>query len=470
VTVRPLPLELGALLAGKYRIDALLGQGGMGAVFAAENLDLGRQVAIKVLYGDLARDESLAKRFRQEARAAAAIGHPGIVDVLDLGTTEDGAAFIVMERLDGETLGARILRMGRLPASMAVTLVAEALEALAAAHAKGIVHRDLKPDNIFLVTKPVPAVKLVDFGISKLQGAEDVGITTTGMVMGTPLYMSPEQARGHRDIGQATDLYAMGAILYTALCGEPPLSGSSYNELIAKLVTEEPARLETRRRGLPAPLVELVHGLLDKDPSVRPHARDTADRLRAMHAQLGAQAEQQMGYSPTAPPDADRVAPPPSAAASRVALEETTASSPPRPAIAIASTVAADPTTPPPRARPFALIGILLALAAIAAVVVFFVTRKDPAADPKAITLPRDAAIAPTVLSEAGPPGPAESKDSGAAPVIVDAAPAPPIDARPSGGTKPPKPPKKLDAGPGSGTGTSTGTGLEIDTENPLGK
>ncbi len=296
---RALPLHLGALLAGKYRIDGVLGTGGMGTVFAAENIDLGRAVAIKVLHDELAHDPDLARRLRQEARAAAAIGHPGIVDVLDLGTTDSGAPFIVMERLEGEPLGARLAHRQRLSPSIAVGLLLKAVEALAAAHGKGIIHRDLKPDNIFLTMHPHAGVKLVDFGISK-QITSDLTVTTSGVVMGTPLYMSPEQARGARDVTTATDLYSIGVVLYQALSGTPPHVAHNYNEMLAKILQDEPLPLASLVPELPRELTDLVHELLSKFVDVRPTALETANRLRVIARLLDSST---VAFSPTLQPD-----------------------------------------------------------------------------------------------------------------------------------------------------------------------
>ncbi len=297
--MRALPLQLGALLAGKYRIDAVLGTGGMGTVFAAENIDLGRAVAIKVLHDELAHDPDLARRLRQEARSAATIGHPGIVDVLDLGTTESGAPFIVMERLEGESLGARLANRASLTPAIAIGIMQKAIEALAAAHAKGIIHRDLKPDNIFLTVHPQAGVKLVDFGISK-QVTNDLTVTTTGVVMGTPLYMSPEQARGARDVTTATDLYSIGVILYQALSGTPPHVAHNYNEMLAMILQQEPLPLATLVPELPRELTDLVHELLSKYVDVRPTALETANRLRVIARLLDTST---VAFSPTLQPD-----------------------------------------------------------------------------------------------------------------------------------------------------------------------
>jgi serine/threonine-protein kinase len=263
-------LATGLVIGTKYRIERALGEGGMGAVYLAENTDIGRKVAIKVLHANFAKDPNLLARFRQEARAAAAIGHAGIVEVLDLGSTEDGAPFMVMECLQGMTLGERLERDRQLPVGVAASILGQVLDALAAAHDAGIIHRDLKPDNIFLCERPLQIAKILDFGISKLQGSEDLGLTSTGVVMGTPLYMSPEQARGTKDVGIATDLYAVGAILYHTLVGEPPFNGESYNEVMAQVLTDLPRSVKERRSEVPAALSALIDALLAKSPAARP--------------------------------------------------------------------------------------------------------------------------------------------------------------------------------------------------------
>jgi serine/threonine-protein kinase len=277
-------LTAGQMLVGKYRIERTLGAGGMGAVFLAENVDLGRKVAIKVLLPQAAGNAEMVARFRQEARAAAAIGHPGIVDVLDLGRTEEGAEFIVMEHLRGETLGDRLTREGPLSVAAALEILGRLLDALEAAHRHGIVHRDLKPDNIFLVSEPVPTVKILDFGISKLSAQhEQVVRTATGAVMGTPLYMSPEQALAERDIGPSTDLYSLGAILYQMLGGRPPFTTDNAARLLLMVTSEMPAPVTTLREDLPGPLGALVMDLLKKDPTERPgSATEIRQRLAGM--------------------------------------------------------------------------------------------------------------------------------------------------------------------------------------------
>lgn len=271
-------LAVGALLDGKYRIERVLGRGGMGAVYLAENVVVGRKVAVKLLHHDLLDDPQTLVRFRLEARAAAAVGHPGIVDVFDLGSADDGSEYIVMEALEGETLGARIERRGRLPAEELLPIMCSVLDALAAAHDKGIVHRDLKPENVFLVSAPVPGTRILDFGISKFRDTEELRLTSTGAAMGTPLYMSPEQARGAREVGPATDLYAIGGILYKGLTGEPPIFGSSYSEVLSKLLMDPPRPILEVLPTLDPALGAVVDRLLAKKPGDRP---ESAVALRA---------------------------------------------------------------------------------------------------------------------------------------------------------------------------------------------
>ncbi len=327
----PGPLPLGALLGNKYRLDRLLGRGGMGAVYQAENVDIGRRVAVKVLLPEVAADADALTRFRTEARAAAAIGHPGIAEVIDFGTTPEGGAYLVMEYLEGETLGARLRRAGPLDVETVGWLADELLAAVAAAHGKGVIHRDLKPDNVFLAEQPVRAVKLLDFGISKFHHAGQPHLTRTGTVMGTPAYMSPEQARGAKDVGPQSDLYSVGAILFEALTGAPAFPGESYNEILAKVLTEPHPSLRQARPDAPPALVAAVDRLLAKPIADRPADAQEARTLLGqamkgggMSGALGAPtlrpgslppAESAPAFAPTARTPAARLpdAPPPPA-------------------------------------------------------------------------------------------------------------------------------------------------------------
>jgi serine/threonine-protein kinase len=261
---------------GNYRIVSLLGEGGMGTVYLAQHPGIGRKAAIKVLHPDLARSPDLVNRFFNEARAANTIRHPGIVEVYDFGTLPDGATYITMEFLDGESLAARLKRVGRLPLATAAQFAHQMAGALAAAHAAGIVHRDLKPDNVFVVPAEEEEgrelIKVLDFGIAKLSTEPPGGSgvkTRTGTVMGTPVYMSPEQCRGTKEVDHRTDIYALGIILYEMLCGQPPFMSSGYGELIHMHIGTSPAPPRTHNPGIPAELEAVVLKLLAKDAGQR---------------------------------------------------------------------------------------------------------------------------------------------------------------------------------------------------------
>ncbi len=239
----------------------------MGTVFEAENLAIGRTVAVKVLHPTQARKRVAVKRFHQEARAAGAIGHPNICEVYDLGTLDDGSPYLVMERLVGETLADRIASEGGLPFDDVIDVLTQVLSGLVAAHEKGIVHRDIKPENIFL-TKRVgcpPVAKLLDFGVSKMisplfsgEREEDLDLTRTGMVMGTPFYMSPEQARGDRNLDARVDLYACGVILYEAITGRRPYIAANYNALLLQILSTSPRPARELRPALPQGFDEVL--------------------------------------------------------------------------------------------------------------------------------------------------------------------------------------------------------------------
>jgi eukaryotic-like serine/threonine-protein kinase len=261
---------------GNYRIYKLLATGGMGAVYLAEHPGIGRKAAVKILRPDLAQDPEMSARFLNEARAANAIRHPGIVEIFDSGVLPNGAPYIVMELLEGESLAARIERCGALPVAEAIDIVCQAADALAAAHAAGIVHRDLKPDNLFLIGDlRVPGrelVKVLDFGIAKLGlrlPAMSSLRTQTGSVMGTPAYMSPEQCRGIRDVDHRTDIYALGVIAYELVVGRPPFQAEAFGEMAHLHIGELPPPPGTLNPDLPAEIEAVVLQALEKDPSRR---------------------------------------------------------------------------------------------------------------------------------------------------------------------------------------------------------
>jgi eukaryotic-like serine/threonine-protein kinase len=259
------------VIAKKYRLESLLGEGGMGSVWRAFNLQLEVPVAIKLLRPDLNNDE-LSERLRVEARAAAKLVHPSIVRVFDIGEAESGDPFIVMELLNGESLGARIQR-GALSPVEALQILLPIAEALSLAHSRGVVHRDLKPDNVFLATDgSTLQPKLLDFGIAKVTSALATGgaiLTQTGVLLGSPDYMSPEQAYGQADIDHRSDVWSFCAMLYEAISGEPPFIGSSCQQILRSVVQDEPVPLEMVCGTCPALSRSVMRGL-SKDREARP--------------------------------------------------------------------------------------------------------------------------------------------------------------------------------------------------------
>jgi serine/threonine-protein kinase len=257
---------------GGYVIDGELGHGGMGVVYSATHPVIGKRAAIKVLKPDLSRNRDAVERFALEARAVNQIGHPNIVDIFAFGALPDGRSYYVMDLLAGESLRARLKR-GPLHISEAASVIDESASALIAAHSKGIIHRDLKPDNVFVVTMPGrwPEVKLLDWGLAKL--APQMGgkaRTLAGDVMGTPVYMSPEQARASNAVDHRTDIYALGVMSYEILAGKVPFKGqSSIDTLLAHQDEPVPSLLK-KVPTLPEELAQLIEAMLAKEPDGRP--------------------------------------------------------------------------------------------------------------------------------------------------------------------------------------------------------
>ncbi len=271
----------GQLLAGRYRVGARLGGGGMGEVYEAIQEDLGRRVAIKVMSGPFANDPDLLQRFQREARAVAALGHPHIVSVTDFQDNPGEPPFFVMERLVGESLGDRLERDRSVEGTRIARVGEQVLSALAAAHEAGLVHRDVKPDNIFLCRTDTgdDLVKLLDFGVAKV--AEEGGrLTTTGAIVGTLAYMAPEQARSEAVDGRA-DIYALGACMYHALTGRPPYDAPTAARLLAMLANTEPPPIDALRPDVDPVLRNIVARAMARDPGAR------YSTARAMLVQLG---------------------------------------------------------------------------------------------------------------------------------------------------------------------------------------
>jgi serine/threonine protein kinase len=280
-----LDLLVGSTVLGKYHIDRLIGRGGMGAVFQATNASIGKRVALKFLGAETSKDGDAAVRFQREAEAASLAESPHIVQIFDSGRSERGLPFLVMELLTGEDLRARLRREGRLDVEAALRIAMQVLKALRQAHAAGIVHRDLKPDNVFLCRRDdEPAfVKIVDFGISKLQQAPGVDtLTHEGAVLGTAFYMSPEQAQSFADIDGRTDLFSLGAILYEMLTGEPPHSAPTYEAVLIAICTRDAPDVRVRAPDVPEKLARVIARALQRDRSERYSNAD--DMLADLHA------------------------------------------------------------------------------------------------------------------------------------------------------------------------------------------
>jgi eukaryotic-like serine/threonine-protein kinase len=426
------PIDVGSVIADTYKIEALLGRGGMGAVFLASHQRLaGKQVAIKVLHTEV-EDTDVVARFKREAEIAAKLNHPNIVGVIDYNIAPDGTPYLVLDYLQGETLAQRIAR-GPLPLDQVVSIVRQIGSALAAAHRAGIIHRDLKPQNVFLVPtevdgRMVEIAKVLDFGISKIRGSQTVK-TQDSALLGTPQYMAPEQATGqHASIDERTDVFALGAIVYEMLSGRPAFAGASIPEVVFKVVYEQPAPLVEQVPSVP-PAVEAA--------VVQAMAKPSDQRFPTVSAFVEAVTGQPLTLS------RGPVAAPPAAADSPSALRRVTTGeafartmgsgnhgdSPVSPRVATAAPGAqSSPLAPPPVAptvdlraahrqaprRPTgAILAVALAGAAVAAGGIYFVihrrvvVRGEPASQ-----RPQEPHVAtsdpPHVTPPATPPAPSQ--------------------------------------------------------------
>jgi serine/threonine-protein kinase len=395
---------------GSYRILAKLGEGGMGAVYAAEHALLGRRAAIKVLLPELSRRAEIVERFFNEARASTAIGDLGVVQVFDFGHHVDGSAFIVMELLEGESLDSRLRRVGALPVRDALRIVRQMAQTLATVHARGVIHRDLKPDNVFLVADPEAEggerPKILDFGIAKLSEATGgLSQTRTGSLMGTPLYMSPEQCRGGGHIDRRSDVYALGCVLFHLLCGRPPFEGEGPGDVLVKHVTQPPPPPSALRPGLHAAVDGLVLRCLGKTPDERfADMTEVVAAVAAVQVQLTGGAMTPHDLTAAAV-DWRRLTPPP-----------------PTPTT-LGASAGATATVSSPRSRKGALIAIAGVIAVAGAIVAAVVAGGDPA--PARSAAARPGAALPAITADAAAEALAAPPDAGA----PDAEPVVSIDA-----------------------------------------
>jgi serine/threonine protein kinase len=261
-------IQEGVVVGDRYKIGKEIGRGGMGVVYRGLDQRLGREVAVKFLLPEYVTDVEAILRFGREALAAGKLGHENICDVRDKGSTDERVPYIVMELLQGEPLSAVLERERRIEVERAVDILSQVLSALIAVHAKEIVHRDLKPENIFLVVGADgrERVKILDFGISKhLDRSGEMRLTKTGFALGSPFYMSPEQARGRRDIDYRTDLWSIGAVFFEMLTGERPFDGENYNEVLGNILTNKAPDPKDIAPDIPDELAEVLRRALAWD-------------------------------------------------------------------------------------------------------------------------------------------------------------------------------------------------------------
>jgi len=303
----PIPVREGDLVAGKYRVGGVIGVGGMGIVVAALHEQLDKRIAIKFVRGEVLGNDEAVKRFLREARAAAKLKSEHAAKVLDVGTLESGVPYMVMELLEGGDLAQTLLERGPLPVEVAADWIAQACEAVAEAHAAGIVHRDLKPQNLFLARTVGAAVKVkvLDFGVSKSVETLVRGpgaLTSTRAMLGSPLYMAPEQMLSSRDVDCRADVWALGVVLFELLTQRMPFEADTLPELCLKVVTDPPLSLFELRPDVPEAMVQLVERCLEKDvdkrfsnaaelasalePLVPPGSRIVVERARLAMTQL----------------------------------------------------------------------------------------------------------------------------------------------------------------------------------------
>jgi eukaryotic-like serine/threonine-protein kinase len=413
---------------GNYRVTKLLGEGGMGAVYLGEHPVIGRKVAIKVLHTALAADKDIVARFFNEARAIHLIAHPNIVEILDFGQTPDGQPYFIMEFLTGEALS-EIVSRGPMAAPEVAHLADQMCRALSAAHAKGIVHRDLKPHNIQIIEKDgSPFVKILDFGVAKILAAPDGSQsvkTRTGSLMGTPIYMSPEQCKGAGLLDHRTDIYSLGVLLFEMLAGRPPFMAEGIGELFAKHMLEEAPNLLDFAPQTPAPMAAAVMKSLNKEledrfSSMEEFRKGLAGEIKVASAPGRAPAG--MGKRPAVSGGPRQTV----ATTMSPQAQSTTLSS---------ATSEIDDDLAPPKKKTGLVVGVGVGIAA-AAVVAFVVLGKSgdaPKPPVAAMPAPASAPVAPpappakttvTVRFEASPVGShvfrkSDNKDLGEAPVDV---------------------------------------------------
>lgn len=346
-------LAPGVIVAGKYRLDHVLGQGGMGVVWAAEEVGTGARVAVKLLLRGTNADERERERFVREGRAAMSIAHPNVAKVRAVLESAVGTPFIVMDLLEGESLRALLRRRGALGAAECARILLPVVDAVAAAHAAGIVHRDLKPENVFLVSGT--DVRVLDFGIAKVirrdGDSTEASLTSTGAVLGTPVYMAPEQVFGDEDVDGRADVWALGIVLYECLARRRPTDAEGFGQVLKRITTATLEPLASMRAGLPRPLTRLVDRMLQRDRNARPSLAEARKVLEDVAR----------GDDAEASPLSEPASAPPEGASTTAGV----------------ANVSAPPGASPPARRPYWLVPV--ALAALGGAFVVGRQRAQPA-------------------------------------------------------------------------------------------
>jgi serine/threonine protein kinase len=425
------PVEVGEILDQKYRVDRILGVGGMGVVVAATHVHLDERVAIKFLLPDAKSNPEVVNRFAREARAASKIKGEHVARVTDVGTLATGEPYMVMEYLQGNDLSAEIDRLGKIKPARAVGYVLQACEALAEAHQIGIIHRDLKPANLFLTQRPdgTDCIKVLDFGISKMNGgsAADAGMTKTQSSMGSPLYMSPEQMTSAKNVDARADIWSMGVVLYELLSGRSPFVGETLPEVCARILQETPEPLTSPE--IPAQLDAIVQRCLQKTAAARfASMAELAAALAPFSTEDGriaAERTQRLQGGPELP-------------ASRASFASVGQPVAPISITNAGLDPAASPAPPRSRAPLFAALGLLALAGAVGGGVLLRGEKKD---DPGAATSAPPATSTPLAATSAPPPSslPAvipilSATPSASTPATAD----PPAPRPPSGKTQAP--------------------------------
>jgi serine/threonine-protein kinase len=451
-------LSPGALVAGRYRLDRLLGRGGMGQVWAATHDVTHRVAALKLLNGPVHLQAGRRRRFLREARAASAVNHPNVVRVHDFFELEDGTPVMIMDLLEGETLGRRLGREGALTLETAAGILLPVVSAVGTAHARGIIHRDLKPENVFLSTlsSGAPAVHVLDFGIAKLVPFASPGsiddsdaLTGTGGLMGTPCYMSPEQGFGEGTVDHRTDIWSLGIVLYEALAGSRPVDGANVGQVLKRLLSEAITPIEVLVSDLPPEVSELVGRMLQRDPDGRPrdlrevaailscHTTATAPPFEAAIGEAALSLDSSPTSAQSSPRAVVRAAEPSDPIAATDPVEQKVTVTAPSTAPSLGAVASQASASPRMRHRPLIALSALLLVVGLAAVW----SLRSPAGSAAARS---SASVAPSATERDVPavaaPSPVASQVEPKAP--VDGQGPEPRTATSSEGPERPRPPK----------------------------